>query len=154
MASKSAFVFTRVFRDNVCGTSKWYIIPSSFPQSLRNKNIISCCGKNYSPEYRFHLYGVSNVAPVIKHPVKFLSVPKYRIFFCDLTQEFKFPFVSHRLYDDPSVLLRMVTLCKHPGINTLGTELTNFTLLGFADHDVTAQASRCLAQENLSIKEK
>lgn len=75
------FFLTRVFRDNVCGTFKGYIIPSSFPQSLRNKDIISCCGKNYSSEYRFHLYIVSNVAPVIKHPVRFLSVPKYRIFF-------------------------------------------------------------------------
>lgn len=153
MALESALLFTRVFRDNVCGTFKWYIIPSSFPQSLRNKNIISCCGKNYSPEYRFHLYSVSNVAPVIKHPVKFLSFPKYRIFFCDLTQESKISFVSPRLHDVEfsSVFLCLVTLWKHPGINTLETEPTNFTLLSFAGHDVTAQASCCLAQENLSI---
>lgn len=80
--------------------------------------------------------------------------PNTGFFFCDLTQECKFSFVSYRLHYDPSVFLSMVTLWKHPVTNTFGLERTNFTLLGFADHDVTAEASHCLAYEHLKEKKK
>lgn len=154
MTLEGAFLFTRVFGDNVCGTFKWYIIPSSSPQSLRNTDRISCCGKSYSPECRLDLFSASNAVQLLNNSVLFWFVPKYRIFFCHLTQESKSSFVSHRPHGNHTVLWQTEILYHYASNHYTQNRPNSFHFVGLCWQWCNCTGTICLAQENLPIKKK
>lgn len=148
MTLENAFLFTRVFGDNVCGTFKWYIIPSSSPQSLRNTYSVSCCGKSNFPECRL----ASNVVQLFNVSGQLWFVHKHRNFFCHLTQVSKSSFVSHRLHGNhSSFLLHAETPYHHSRNNYSWNWPSSFHWVGLCWLWCNCTGINCLAQENLRI---
>lgn len=152
MTLENAFPFTRVFGDNVCGTFKWYIIPSSSPQSLRSTYRVSC-GKSNFPECRLDLHSTSNIVQLFGVSDRLWFVHKHRNFFCHLTQVSKSSFVSHRLHGKrSSVLLHAETPYHHSRNNYTWNRPSSFHLAGLYWLWCNCTGINCIAQENLSIK--